>query len=279
MSVQRANSFRRLWALHLPMAAIVLFALGPYLWMALTSIKQESTLFAPERHFLPAAPTLENYIRLFSKTTFLTNLGHSLIVALGTMVLGLAVSITAAYAFSRFRFPGRRILMLQFLLINMFPIVLLIIPLFIIMRNVGLLDTHLGLVLAHSTFSIPFATWMMISYFDAIPRTLDEAAMVDGCSPVGAMLRVVLPLTMPGIIATGIYIFITSWNEYLYASVLAGQNVRTLTVAVQTLVGEYEIAWGLLTAAGVVGALPVTVLFMLIQRRLVAGMTQGAVKG
>jgi len=279
MSVQRTNSFRRLWALHLPMAAIVLFALGPYLWMALTSIKQESTLFAPERRFLPAVATLENYVRLFSKTTFLENLGHSLIVALGTMALGLAVSITAAYAFSRFRFPGRRILMLQFLLINMFPIVLLIIPLFIIMRNVGLLDTHLGLVLAHSTFSIPFATWMMISYFDAIPRTLDEAAMVDGCSPVGAMLRVVLPLTMPGIIATGIYIFITSWNEYLYASVLAGQKVRTLTVAVQTLVGEYEIAWGLLTAAGVVGALPVTVLFMLIQRRLVAGMTQGAVKG
>lgn len=279
MSVQRTNSFRRLWALHLPMAAIVLFALGPYLWMALTSIKQESTLFAPERRFLPAVATLENYIRLFSKTTFLTNLGHSLIVALGTMALGLAVSITAAYAFSRFRFPGRRILMLQFLLINMFPIVLLIIPLFIIMRNVGLLDTHLGLVLAHSTFSIPFATWMMISYFDAIPRTLDEAAMVDGCGPMGAMLRVVLPLTMPGIIATGIYIFITSWNEYLYASVLAGQKVRTLTVAVQTLVGEYEIAWGLLTAAGVVGALPVTVLFMLIQRRLVAGMTQGAVKG
>jgi len=279
MSVQRTGSFRRLWALHLPMAAIVLFALGPYLWMALTSIKQESTLFAPERRLLPAAATLENYVRLFSKTTFLTNLGHSLIVALGTMALGLAVSITAAYAFSRFRFPGRRILMLQFLLINMFPIVLLIIPLFIIMRNVGLLDTHVGLVLAHSTFSIPFATWMMISYFDAIPRTLDEAAMVDGCGPVGAMLRVVLPLTMPGIIATGIYIFITSWNEYLYASVLAGQNVRTLTVAVQTLVGEYEIAWGLLTAAGVVGALPVTVLFMLIQRRLVAGMTQGAVKG
>lgn len=279
MSVQRTNSFQRLWALHLPMAAIVLFALGPYLWMALTSIKHESTLFAPERSFLPAEATLENYVRLFSKTTFLTNLGHSLIVALGTMALGLAVSITAAYAFSRFRFPGRRILMLQFLLINMFPIVLLIIPLFIIMRNVGLLDTHLGLVLAHSTFSIPFATWMMISYFDAIPRTLDEAAMVDGCSPVGAMLRVVLPLTMPGIIATGIYIFITSWNEYLYASVLAGQKVRTLTVAVQTLVGEYEIAWGLLTAAGVVGALPVTVLFMLIQRRLVAGMTQGAVKG
>ena len=279
MSVQAHRPVRRLFTLHLPMLAIVLFAIGPYLWMLITSIKPESTLFSPERTILPTVVTLENYIRLFSKTTFVANLGHSLIVAIGTMVVGLSVSITAAYAFSRFRFPGRRVLMLQFLLVNMFPIVLLIIPLFIIMKNLGLLDTHLGLVLAHSTFSIPFATWMMISYFDAIPRSLDEAAMVDGCTPVGAMLRVVLPLTVPGIIATGIYIFITSWNEYLYASILAGQKVRTLTVAIQTLVGEYEIAWGLLTAGGVMGALPVTLLFMLIQKRLVAGMTQGAVKG
>jgi multiple sugar transport system permease protein len=279
MSVQAHRPIRRLFTLHLPMLAIVLFAIGPYLWMLITSIKPESTLFSPERTILPTAVTLENYIRLFSKTTFVANLGHSLIVAIGTMLVGLSVSITAAYAFSRFRFPGRRLLMLQFLLVNMFPIVLLIIPLFIIMKSLGLLDTHLGLVLAHSTFSIPFATWMMISYFDAIPRSLDEAAMVDGCTPVGAMLRVVLPLTVPGIIATGIYIFITSWNEYLYASILAGQKVRTLTVAIQTLVGEYEIAWGLLTAGGVMGALPVTLLFMLIQKRLVAGMTQGAVKG
>ena len=279
MSVQRVRPLRRLLTLHLPMLAIVLFALGPYLWMLLTSLKQESTLFSPGRQFLPAVVTLENYARLFVKTTFLNNLGHSLIVSSGTMLVGLSVSITAAYAFSRFRFAGRRVLMLQFLLVNMFPVVLLIIPLFIIMKNLGLLDTHLGLILAHSTFSIPFATWMMISYFDAIPRSLDEAALVDGCTPVGAMFRVVIPLTVPGIIATGIYIFITSWNEYLYASVLAGQKVRTLTVAIQTLVGEYEIAWGLLTAGGVVGALPVTLLFMLIQKRLVAGMTQGAVKG
>lgn len=279
MSVQKHQPVRRLFTLHLPMLAIVLFALGPYLWMLLTSLKQESTLFSPQRQFLPSVVTLENYVRLFQKTTFLSNLGHSVIVSSGTMLLGLSVSITAAYAFSRFRFPGRRALMLQFLLVNMFPIVLLIIPLFIIMKGLGLLDTHLGLILAHSTFSIPFATWMMISYFDAIPRSLDEAAMVDGCTPLGAMFRVVLPLTVPGIIATGIYIFITSWNEYLYASILAGQNVRTLTVAIQTLVGEYEIAWGLLTAGGVMGALPVTLLFMLIQKRLVAGMTQGAVKG
>ncbi len=275
----RPSPLRRLLTLHLPMLAIVLFAICPYLWMLLTSLRVEALLFSPQRTLLPDALTGANYLRLFTKTSFVVNLGHSLVVALGTVALGLALSLTAAYAFSRYRFAGRRGLMLTFLLINMFPLILLIIPLFITMRVLGILDTHLALILAHSTFSIPFATWMMTSYFDAIPRSLDEAAMVDGCTALGAMVRVVLPLAMPGVVATGIYIFITSWNEYLYASVLAGQEVRTLTVAVQSLVGEYEIAWGLLTAGGVVGALPVTVLFLLIQTRLIAGMTQGAVKG
>jgi multiple sugar transport system permease protein len=275
----RPTMLRRALTLHLPMLAIVLFALGPYLWMLLTSVRPEATLFSPQRTLLPEALTPANYLRLFTKTSFVANLGHSLVVAIGTVVIGLALSLTAAYAFSRYRFKGRRALMLTFLLINMFPLILLIIPLFITMRVLGILDTHLALILAHSTFSIPFATWMMTSYFDAIPRSLDEAAMVDGCTALGAMVKVVLPLAMPGVIATGIYIFITSWNEYLYASVLAGQEVRTLTVAVQTLIGEYEIAWGLLTAGGVVGALPVTLLFMAIQTRLIAGMTQGAVKG
>ena len=275
----RPSTLRRTLTLHLPMAAIVAFAIGPYLWMLLTSLRIESTLFAPNRTLLPDTLTAANYLRLFTKTTFVANLGHSLVVALGTVVLGLALSVTAAYAFSRYRFKGRRLLMMTFLLVNMFPLILLIIPLFITMRVLGILDTHLAVILAHATFAIPFSTWMMTSYFDAIPRSLDEAALVDGCTPLGAMLKVVLPLALPGVIATGIYIFITSWNEYLYASVLAGQDVRTLTVAVQTLIGEYEIAWGLLTAGGVVGALRVTVLFLLIQKRLIAGMTQGAVKG
>jgi multiple sugar transport system permease protein len=275
----RPTALRRALTLHIPMLAIVLFAIGPYLWMLITSVRPEASLFSPQRTLLPAELTPANYLRLFTKTSFVFNLGHSLVVAIGTVVIGLALSLTAAYAFSRYRFAGRRMLMMTFLLINMFPLILLIIPLFITMRVLGILDTHLALILAHSTFSIPFATWMMTSYFDAIPRSLDEAAMVDGCTALGAMVKVVLPLAMPGVIATGIYIFITSWNEYLYASVLAGQEVRTLTVAVQTLIGEYEIAWGLLTAGGVVGALPVTLLFMAIQTRLIAGMTQGAVKG
>ena len=148
-----------------------------------------------------------------------------------------------------------------------------------LMRKIGILDTHLALILANSTVAIPFAVWMLTSYIGAIPRSLDEAAMIDGCSRLQALRRVVLPLAMPGIISTGIYIFITAWNEYLYALTLGGRNVRPVTVAIQTLIGEYQIEWGLLAAGGVVGALPATLLFLLVQRRLIGGLTQGAVKG
>ncbi|UPG73436.1 carbohydrate ABC transporter permease [Roseomonas gilardii subsp. gilardii] len=277
--MRRHGFARRLLTIHLPVALIVLLAIGPFLWMILTSLTPSARIVASGVSVSPAGWSADNYLRLLRQTSFLGNMGHSLIVALGTVAVGLTVSVTAAYAFSRFRFRGRRLLMLQFLLVNMFPVVLLILPLFILMRRLGLLDTHLALILANSTVAIPFAVWMLRSYVGAIPKSLDEAAMIDGCSRLTALRRVVLPLALPGIISTGIYIFITAWNEYLYALTLGGRNVRTVTVAIQTLIGEYQIEWGLLAAGGVVGALPVTILFLLVQRRLVGGLTQGAVKG
>lgn len=277
MALRKPSTLRRILTVDLPMLAILAFTLGPYLWMFLTSISRESTLFTEGPSIWNA--TIENYTRLFATVGFADNLIDSFIVAAGTVAVGLSLSVTAAYAFSRFNFRGKRILMLQFLLINMFPLVLLILPLFVLMRMLGLLDTHLALIIANSTVAIPFSIWMMVSYMNGIPRSLDEAAMTDGCTRMQALRRVVLPLCLPGIIATGIYIFITSWNEYLYALTLGGRNVRTITVAVQTLIGEYEVQWGLLTAGGIVGALPATVLFLLVQKRLISGLTQGAVKG
>jgi multiple sugar transport system permease protein len=259
------------------MGLILLFTLSPYLWMALTSITQESKLFTQGPSIIGA--TVENYVRLFATVGFGANLLDSFIVAAGTVIVGLTLAVPAAYAFSRFRFKGRRILMLQFLLINMFPLVLLILPLFILMKSFGLVDTYFALIIANSTVAIPFSVWMMTSYIDGIPRSLDEAAMTDGCTRFGALRRVVLPLCTPGIIATGVYIFITAWNEYLYALTLGGRNIKPITVAIQTLIGEYQIEWGLLTAGGIVGAMPATLLFLVIQKHLIAGMTQGAVKG
>ena len=276
--IDRRSRLARIAQVEIPILAIIGFALAPYLWMILTSIKPARELAEWPVHYLPREATLDHNRELITRTSFAGNLSNSLIIACGAALAGLAVSIPAGYAFSRFRFGGRRLLMTGFLAINMFPIVLLIIPLFLLMRALGLLDTYLGVIAGHSTFAIPFAIWMLTSYFNTIPRELDEAATIDGASRLQAIRLIILPLVLPGVATAGIYIFITSWNEYLFAMMLSGESVRTVTVALQLFIGEFTIQWGLLTAGGTLIALPVTLLFLLVQRRLVGGLTAGAVK-
>jgi multiple sugar transport system permease protein len=276
--IERRSRLRRALEVDLPVLVIVAFAIGPYAWMVLTSLKTDADIAAFPVRYWPTTVTLEHYRLLLERTSFSGNLLNSLVVALGACLLGLGVSLPAAYGFSRFRFPGRRVLMTQFLVINMFPIVLIIIPLFVLMRQFGLLDTVLGIVLGHSTFAIPFSIWMLTSYMNAIPGELDEAARIDGATRLQTLRLVLLPVILPGLVTTGIYIFVTSWNEYLFAMMLSGQNVRTVTVALQLFIGEFSVQWGLLTAGGTLIAIPVTLLFLLVQKRLVGGLTAGAVK-
>lgn len=274
-----AYRLKRFFLLYIPVLLIVIFAVAPYIWTFLSSITPEAELYQMDFRFLPENPTGENYVRLFTKINFGANIIDSFVVALLTSVLGLIITVPASYSFSRFSFRGRNFLLMQFLVINMFPIMLLIVPLFIIMKNLRLMDTPFSLIIAYSTFTIPFSTWMMTSFFNAIPKELDEAGQIDGCSRFGTLFRIVIPIAMPGILSTGIYIFITAWNEFIYAAILTSRNVRTIPVALQNMIGEYQIEWGLLTAGGVLSALPVVILFFFIQRQLIHGMTSGAVKG
>ena len=264
---------------ELPVAAILAFGLAPWLWMVLSSFRPDQDLTATPMRIIPGALTLVNHIELLQRTSFLQNMRDSLVVACGAVTLGLLLSLPAAYAFARFRFPGRTVLRVQFLVINMFPVVLLILPLFILFRELGLLDTYYALILGYATFTLPFAIWLMTSYIEGIPPDLDEAAAIDGATRMQVFRLVILPLVVPGMVAVGMYLFIASWNEYLFALMLAGRNVRTVTVALQLFIGENEIHWGLLTAGGTLVALPAVLLFLLVQRRLVGGLTGGAVKG
>ncbi|WP_425458831.1 carbohydrate ABC transporter permease [Ahrensia kielensis] len=276
--MDRRSKTQRFLSIEVPAALAVCIAILPVIWMIITSLKPSEEIMRWPVEIWPSHITLEHYRSLLKETSFSRSILDSAMIAIGAVALGLGVSVPAAYAFSRFRFRGRGVLLAQFLVINMFPVVLLIIPLFVLMRNFGLIDTPLGIILGHATFAIPFSIWMMTGYMKAIPIDLDEASAIDGASRLQTLWLVVLPLTMPGIVTTGIYIFVTSWNEYLFAMMLSGQNVRPVTVAMQSFIGEFALDWGLLSAGGTLVALPVILLFLLVQRRLVSGMTSGAVK-
>lgn len=277
--IRKESLLKRFLLFYLPLGALLAFALFPFVWTLITSLKSHNELFTPVFRYFPQHPTLDNYRELFARTSFPLNMLNSMLVASAAAVLSLTVSLLAAYAFSRYRFRGRFLIMVSFLTINMFPPVLLLIPLYSIMRLLGILYTPYALIIAYSTFTIPFAVWLLTGYLNDLPISLEEAALIDGCSRPQAFVRIILPLTVPGVIATGIYIFITAWNEFVFAVMFTNQATRTLPVALQAFVGQFDIQWGLLTAGGVITSLPILALFMIIQKRLVEGLTAGAVKG
>jgi multiple sugar transport system permease protein len=264
---------------YVAMILLTAFAAFPFVWTFLTSIKPEKELFKGKVEYIAKNPTFINYQQLMSSTTFFSSMLNSFIIAFSTAVIALFVSSLAAYGFSRYDFKGKYVALVSFLTINMFPPVLLLIPLYSIMRKMHLLFTPFALIIAYSTFTIPFSVWLLYGYINDLPVSLEEAAMVDGCNRRQAFIKIILPLTIPGIIATGVYIFITAWNEFTFASMFTNKATSTVPVALQGFVGQYGVDWGLLTAGGVVTTIPIVLIFMLVQKKLVEGLTAGAVKG
>ncbi|HET7839498.1 MAG TPA: carbohydrate ABC transporter permease [Rectinemataceae bacterium] len=264
---------------YLVLALLLAFLLFPFYWTFVTSIKPEGELYGKAVSYWPVRPTLDSYRKLFTDFSFLRPMANSLIVASSTTLVSLAVSLLAAYAFSRFRFRGRKLLMTLFLTNNMFPTVLLLIPLYAIMRKLGMLYTPGSLILSYTTFTIPFSIWLLNGYLDDLPTSLEEAAMVDGANRVQAFLRIILPILMPCVVATGAYVFMTSWNEYTFAVMFTNEASRTIPVALRNLVGLLGVQWGMMTAGGILTIIPVCIMFFFAQKRLIAGLTAGAEKG
>ena len=274
----RETFLRRLFTLYIPLLLILLFILFPFYWTFITSIKPEAELYGAVTYW-PKEIIWDSY-KITTTVNFLDAMKNSFVVAAATTIVSLTASTLAAYAFSRYRFVGRRAMMALFLSNNMFPTVLLLIPLYSIMRKIGLLYTPGSLILAYTTFTIPFSVWLLNGFLNDLPLTLEEAALVDGCNRRTAFSkRFILPILGPCLVATGVYIFMTSWNEYTFAVMFTNTQTRTIPVALKSLIGQLGVQWDLLTAGGIITIIPVCIMFFFAQKRLVEGLTAGAVKG
>ncbi len=259
---------------------ITAFAVFPLAWTLLTSFKLEEDIVTERMQYIPDAVTFDNYVTLWQRSGFPRLMANSAVVTVLTVVICMTFGALAAYSISRYRFKGRSFLLVFYLVIRMFPFVLLLVPLFIMLRELRLLDSRAGLALAYTAFLLPVAVWMLKGFFDAIPPELEDASRVDGSTRLGALVRIVLPLARPGIIATAVFVAIAAWNEFLFALLLTSSaGSRTWPVGLQLMVGEFQLPWGLLSAGGVISILPIIVFFAFVQRSLVRGLTAGGLKG
>jgi len=261
--------------------ALLIF-MFPVIWMFLTSFKTESEYFSYPPVFIPKSFSFRNYFNAMALPPDgrggLQGLRDSMIIALSSTLLSIVVGSLASYSLARFKTGGEN-LSFWILSIRMFPPVASALPLFLIFKQVKLLDTHLALIIANTIFNLPFVVWLLKGFFEEIPVELEEAARIDGCSHLGAFMRVSLPLIAPGLATASLFAFIFTWNEFMFALLLTRRTVRTLTVIVPSLVGGHEILWGEIAAIGVVSIIPGILLSLFLQKYLIRGLTLGAVKG
>lgn len=291
---------RSIWSRSKPVLGTAVFygfvllfvfaVLAPFIWMVISSISPQYELVAKPPHWIPAKPSLARYRALIfgpepgqavpiAAEKFVSALTSSLVVSLSTTLVCMVTGTLAAYAFARMRIPRRQYFLLGILSAQMLPVIVIIIPLYLLMQALGLMDTWRGLILLYSGFMLPTVIWIMNSYFQTIPRELEDAAMIDGCSRVGALWRVIIPLSGPGLVAVGAFTFLSSWNEFFMALIFSAAHAKTTTVIVTEFTTQFGIDFGLMATGGVIGSVPPLILAFLLQRYIVQGLTAGALKG
>jgi multiple sugar transport system permease protein len=275
------KALNRIFLLYLPLAVFLIWALFPVYWMLITAIKPDAELTSARGNPLwVAEPTFKNFTGLFGETNFRFWFRNSALVSVITTVLSVAVSSLAAYSLARLRFRGRWLISRSVLFSYLVPRTILFIPLFTILQILRLTDSLAGLVVTYLTFMVPFCTWLLVGYFASVPKEVEECGLIDGCNRAQVLLRITLPMALPGIITATIFSFTLSWNEFLYPLVFNTSSLRQVVpVGISDLQYGDVIIWGKIMAAGVVFSLPLVLIYYPIQRFLVGGMTAGAVKG
>ena len=278
--------------LYFAVIIILISVLVPFIWMLSGSFKtrleiqaSDSKISGKEPSWIPRKFTLDNYRTVNKEVKILDYFKNSIIIGLGTMFFSVIIALLAAYSISRFSFLGRTTYSVAVLCTQMFPGILFLIPYFVmfiwIRRTIGLpmRNTYWGMIFTYTSFALPFSIWMLRGYFNTIPREIDEQAQIDGCTKVGALFRVIIPLAKPGIAAVGIYGFIMAWNEVLFASVLTGSETTTVAIGILRYITAQEARWGGMMAACLLVSLPVLIFFTFLQRQIVSGLVAGATKG
>jgi arabinogalactan oligomer/maltooligosaccharide transport system permease protein len=264
---------------HVLLLTFVAIALWPVLDVISISLRPGNQLRATEWELIPKGATLDSYKQLFTEQPFLRWLGNSLLVSLAVTVTGVALASIGGYAFSRFRFVGRQAMMLSILTTQMFPATMLMLPLYLMIAKLGLINTYIGLCVFYASTALPFCVWQMKGFYDTIPPSLEEAARIDGCSRWTAFRCVILPLATPGLVITALFSFMSSWSEYLVAAqILQDRDKFTLPLGLKSFQSSMSTQWGLYAAASILVSIPVVIVFVVLSRYLVSGLTLGSVK-
>lgn len=270
---------RKKGSIYLTLFVLSSFILIPIAWMISVSIRDNKDVFLMPLQLIPNKPNLEAFRSVFNNPEMIKMFINSYIIAIAVTILCVLFAALAAYGFSRYKFKGKKSMLIYILVTQMFPMVLLSIPYFLIVSKVGLYDTYIALILAYTSFALPFSIIMLRDFISTIPEELDEAAKIDGCGPFKTFFKIILPPSLPGLIATGVYTFILAWNEFLFAIILTNTiNSRPLTIGIGMLVGEYSTEWNQLMALSIMSSVPLLIIFLFLQKYFLQGLTAGSVK-